>query len=195
MVMEDTVQPDGHGAPLCGAKKRQGEGTCSKTAGWGTDHPGTGRCRLHGGATPTQGKAARSAKVEAEARTVLATLDVSPVENPLDALKRLAGQAVSWQEALAVCVNRLGDRFRYEGVAGGEQLRSEMALYERAMDRCGQILGMIAKLNIDERLAVISEQQAEVVIAAIDAALTHAGIHGQAAAEAKRVAATRLRSA
>lgn len=192
-----TVPPDpeGHDSRYCGARKHQGEGTCKRPPGWGTDHVGHGRCKLHGGSTVDQGKAARAAKAEAEARTVLATLDVSPVENPLDALKRLAGQAVAWQEALAVCVNRLGDRFRYEGVAGGEQLRSEMALYERAMDRCGQILGLIAKLNIDERLAVISEKQAEVVITAIDAALAHAGVHGTAAAEAKRVAATRLRSA
>lgn len=37
---------------FCGARTRQG-GTCRKPAGWGTDHPGVGRCRLHGGATPT----------------------------------------------------------------------------------------------------------------------------------------------
>ncbi|MBM9509982.1 hypothetical protein [Actinacidiphila acididurans] len=187
-------EPEGHDSRHCGARKRQGEGTCTRPAGWGTDHAGHGHCKLHGGSTTDQGKAARAAKAEAQARTALATLDVQPVDNPLVALRLLAGQAVAWQEALAACVNRLGDRFRYEGLAGGEQLRSEIALYERAMDRCGQILGLIAKLNIDERLAAISEQQADVVIAAIDAALAHAGINGPAAAEAKRVAAHRLRS-
>lgn len=35
----------------CGAKTRSG-GVCKKQAGWGTDHLGEGRCRLHGGATP-----------------------------------------------------------------------------------------------------------------------------------------------
>lgn len=34
----------------CGAKTR-GDGTCRKPAGWGTDHPGSGKCRLHGGAS------------------------------------------------------------------------------------------------------------------------------------------------
>jgi hypothetical protein len=34
----------------CGAKKKSG-GTCGRPAGWGTDHPGTGRCKLHGGAS------------------------------------------------------------------------------------------------------------------------------------------------
>lgn len=38
---------------LCGAKKRDGSGeTCRQVAGWGTDHVGTGRCKLHGGLSP-----------------------------------------------------------------------------------------------------------------------------------------------
>lgn len=38
------------GAGICGAKTRSG-GKCKKQAGWGTDHLGSGRCRLHGGAS------------------------------------------------------------------------------------------------------------------------------------------------
>jgi hypothetical protein len=35
----------------CGARRRgQGKGKlCRRPAGWGTDHPGAGRCKLHGG--------------------------------------------------------------------------------------------------------------------------------------------------
>lgn len=36
----------------CGARLKNGPGTCTKAAGWRTDHPGEGRCYLHGGATP-----------------------------------------------------------------------------------------------------------------------------------------------
>lgn len=36
--------------PFCGAKKRDGS-TCRQTAGQGTDHVGTGKCWLHGGAS------------------------------------------------------------------------------------------------------------------------------------------------
>lgn len=32
----------------CGAKTRSGS-PCGRPAGWGTDHPGSGRCKLHGG--------------------------------------------------------------------------------------------------------------------------------------------------
>jgi hypothetical protein len=34
--------------PRCGAAKRDG-GACGQWAGWGTDHHGIGRCRLHAG--------------------------------------------------------------------------------------------------------------------------------------------------
>jgi hypothetical protein len=35
----------------CDAKTRAG-GKCQRPAGWGTDHPGEGRCKLHGGCVP-----------------------------------------------------------------------------------------------------------------------------------------------
>lgn len=35
--------------PICGAKRRQQEGSCTRPAGWGTTHAGQGRCKLHGG--------------------------------------------------------------------------------------------------------------------------------------------------
>lgn len=38
--------------PLCGADKKQTEGTCENIAGFRTDHPGSGRCYLHGGRSP-----------------------------------------------------------------------------------------------------------------------------------------------
>jgi hypothetical protein len=39
--------------PKCGAKTRSG-GTCGQKAGWGTDHVGEGRCKLHGGRNPVK---------------------------------------------------------------------------------------------------------------------------------------------
>jgi hypothetical protein len=53
-----------HGAAKkCGAKRKSG-GKCNQAAGWGTDHPGSGKCKLHGGASTgpktKKGKAAVS---------------------------------------------------------------------------------------------------------------------------------------
>ncbi|MFJ8006081.1 hypothetical protein [Streptomyces fagopyri] len=155
-------------------------------------------CRVHGGKA-SQNLAAGEKRVaaevlEEETRRALAILDVGPVENPLTALSQLAGQVIAWKDALAERVNELY-RIRFTDDKGAEQLRSEVALYERAMDRCVNVLGTIGRLRIDERLAAISEQQATVVIGAIEAALTHAGITGPEATAAKGVAARHLRSA
>jgi len=40
----------------CNARKTDGSGYCQHEAGWGTDHPGHGRCRFHGGNTESQEK-------------------------------------------------------------------------------------------------------------------------------------------
>ncbi|WP_329140904.1 hypothetical protein [Streptomyces sp. NBC_00670] len=154
-------------------------------------------CRVHGGAAP-QNLAAGERRVteqrlEEETRRALARLDVPAVENPLTALSELAGQVIAWKDALAERVNELR-YIRYSDEKGAEQLRSEVALYERAMDRSVTVLGTIGRLRIDERLAAISEQQANIVIGAIEAALAHAGVTGPAASAAKAVAARHLRA-
>ena len=128
-------------------------------------------------------------------RLSLARLDVDPVEDPFTELSKLAGQVVAFKDALAAKVNEL-QAIRYEAMgAGTEQLRAEVALYERAMDRCASVLGLIAKLDIDSRLARISDKQADAVIRAVDAALTKAGVTGPAAIDARKAAARELRAA
>jgi hypothetical protein len=37
----------------CNARKTDGSGYCAHAAGWGTDHD-MGRCKFHGGSTPSQ---------------------------------------------------------------------------------------------------------------------------------------------
>jgi hypothetical protein len=131
--------------------------------------------------------------VEVEARQVLAELGVQAVGDPLEALLKLAGQVLAWQAATAALVNQL-DGIRYRGANGAEQLRAEVALYERAMDRAVSVLSAIARLNIDERLVAVTERQADAVIGAINAALEAAGVSGEQAERARRAAARHLRS-
>lgn len=191
--MTSESEEDRHDPSRCGARKRQGEGACTQAAGWGTDHPGIGHCKLHGGSTTAHTTQAVRRRAETEARAVLAELGVPAVDDPLAALLKLAGQVLAWQEATARLVNGLED-IRYRAANGTEQLRAEVALYERAMDRAVAVLAAIARLNIEERLARVTERQADAVIDAIDAALAAAGVTGQDAARAKQAAARHLRS-
>lgn len=180
---------------------------CRKVA-----EPGQDVCAKHGGKAPQARAAAAKRIVEAELMELAETLVGAPVDNPLTELANLAGRARAWMELLQGRVEKLletsadvadeqernsrdgkNSGIRYQGGAG-EQLRAEVALYERSMDRLGKFLADYGRLGIDERLAKITEMQAEKVIAAIDAALAHAGVTGKTATEAKQVAARHLRA-
>lgn len=152
--------------------------------------PGATVCRYHGGRAPQVAGKAAGRQVEAQARQVLARLGVDPVEDVFTALAGLAGEVLAWKDAMAGKVNEL-TALRYEASgAGTEQLRAEVALWERALDRCAEVLGLIARCNIDERLARITAQQVEILGRAVDAALDDGGVTGGQAV-AVRVALTR----
>jgi P27 family predicted phage terminase small subunit len=162
----------------CGAKKKQSEGTCTQAAGWGTPHPGTGRCKLHGGCAPSS----VIAGMNAQAQRLLYQHDAPPVTDPLSALQRLAGRAAAWEDIIGEKVNELHS-LRYS-TEGGEQLRAEIAVMERAMDRLGKLLVDIAKLGIEDRLAGVREATARMLEEALAAALQKSGadLTGQDAA-------------
>jgi hypothetical protein len=54
----------------CGAKTRSGT-PCQLPAGWGTDHPGEGRCKLHGGCSPGPPKGNKNALKHGVYETVI----------------------------------------------------------------------------------------------------------------------------
>ena len=116
-----------------------------------------------------------AAKLEKQAAKALYKHDAPPVANPLEALQSLAGRALALEEFIGEKVNELR-HVRYETEAGGEQLRAEVAVLERAMDRCGKLLVDLAKLNIEERLAGIRKQTADMLERALNAALEQAGV-------------------
>ena len=63
------------------------------------------------------------------------------------------------------------------------------------MDRANTVLSSYARLRIDDRLAVISKQQADMVMRAIEAVITLFGATGDRATEARTLAARHLRVA
>jgi len=161
--------------PYCGGKLRHRDGTCERDAGAGTDHLGYGRCSWHGGCSPTGSQSAAEQRIEAEAERLLYQHDAPAVTDHLEALQRLAGRVLAMEQFIGEKVNELRS-LRYGSEAGGEQLRAEVAVLERAMDRAGRLLVDIAKLNIEERLATVTEQQVTLVRDALAAQLAAAGL-------------------
>jgi hypothetical protein len=142
-------------------------------------------CRFHGGAAPQVKAAAQVAKTRREIAQAVNILDAAPIGDPLRALQELAGQVVEWKDALAARVDL--HALRYESNISTEQIRGEVILLERAMDRCNTVLATIAKLNIDERLARIDEVTAQMVVKALEAGLASVGVSGPAAVRAREV--------
>jgi hypothetical protein len=178
--------------PKCGAERRNSNGPCKRGAGAGTDHPGWGRCSWHGGCSPGGEMRAREDQVRAE----VARLDLPPTDDPIGELARVTAQVIAWKDAMAAQVNRLTAlRYESEGEGGGEQLRSEVALFERALDRCEKFLTAMAKLSIDERLAKVTEKQAQMAEQALLATLGEMGMDVGRQQEAREKMARHLRVA
>lgn len=125
--------------PLCGAKKRQGPGNCRRPAGWGTDHAGVGRCKLHGGSNPV-----KHGRYSTVTRTKLATLiaEYEADPDPLNALPELATmrallkdwldrqgdspdptEALPLLEGLSRAVKRVRDSENAQAISRGDFLR------------------------------------------------------------------------
>jgi hypothetical protein len=133
----------------------------------------TDRCRMHLG--KKAGPAIAEAKLNEMAAAELARLDVPPVSDPLAELARLAGQVVAFKDAMAARVNQLAS-LRYESAHGLEQLRAELGLWERGLDRCVATLTGMARLNIDARLVGVREKTADMLVQALATALNASGL-------------------
>jgi hypothetical protein len=129
-------------------------------------------------------------------RIVNGILQGRPIFNPLQELQDLAGEARAWKEAMGERIDLLlaEERIRYNaGAGGGEQIRGEVVLWERAVDRLAGILQMVARLKIDERLVAIEESKRDMVVAAFEAGLAKVGITGPELLTAKAEMARKLR--
>lgn len=198
------------GGDYCAVHRNWGDRRCKGTYSQGHEKAGErcvqvamrGQevCEKHGGLRGKKAVAAKEKEQKLQARMVkllerFGAEDIERIDNPLEALKIMATEIFHHKEEMRQKVAELQGEIRYESKAGGEQLRAEMALYERAMDRCVNLLAGIAKLNIDERLAKIEEAKILLIINSIDAGINKAGITGQEAVKIRRAIARELREA
>jgi hypothetical protein len=82
------------GDKKCGGNKKDGS-KCTQAAGFGTDHPGYGKCKFHLGQTP----AVRTAAAREMAQELMAfygqPIDTNPIDALLEEVSRTAGH-VAW---------------------------------------------------------------------------------------------------
>jgi hypothetical protein len=114
------------------------------------------------------------------------------MEDPFHELRRVGALALAWLDACEGAIEHL-KTFRYQDERGSEQLRSEIPVFERAMDRAAMLLGTIAKLNLDEREVAVSEKKAAMLLRALEAGLAENGISGPMAAAIKQATGRHLK--
>jgi hypothetical protein len=155
---------------LCGAKRRNGAGPCRHFAGLRTDHPGTGKCYLHGGATRNHSKAAIKQEIAqriAQEATFGDAKDVTPPE-ALAGLLHTTSAHVGWLAGTLATLPKeaLGSPY-------GMQLTH---LYGVERDRLAQVAKLCSDAHVDERLVAIQEQQTRLLGEALRAACLSIGM-------------------
>lgn len=198
----------GHGdgaAAKCGAE-RKGRAPCAQPAGFGTSHVGVGRCRNHGGCTPTHVVAGQRALAEQAVATYGLPVDVSPPEALLDEVKWTAGH-VAWlraqvqaleREALAWGLTKREDQgaTEFPGVNVTEQAVPNvwLDLYQRErkhlLDVCKAAIGA----GLAERQVRLAEQQGAMLASVIRGILDDLGLTPEQAARVGEVVPRHLRA-
>ena len=165
----------GHDKPKCGAKKRQGDGCCRRPAGWGTDHPGAGRCKLHGGATASHRDAAMEQQAIEAVKTYGLPRDISPTDALLEEVRYSAGH-VAWlrervaaidPEALVWGVTEEAERNATE-FSGTDTTRAAamnmwLDLYHRERRYLLDLTKTAIAVGIEERRVRLEEAKGQVV--------------------------------
>lgn len=166
---------------LCGAKTRTG-GECGKTAGWGTDSPGYGRCRLHGGNTPSGKKAAKEEQARQAVVSYGLARSVEPHAALLEELHRTAGHVAWLQQKVYELGAEHGDDALHGPVGGGQGAIPEekpniwLGLYQEERKHFAHVAKTCIAVGIEERRVQLAEQQGQLIAQVLRGVLQDLGV-------------------
>lgn len=178
---------------LCGASKKSG-GTCTKTNGWGTKHPGVGRCKWHGGASPQAEVTGVVQLARREAVVMGAPLENLTPEVALLECIRIAGGEVAYaseqiaeldpDEAVGPVTTTRPLKWEKGAESPTERVFEEgppalhiwIEVRAKAMDRLVKYSEVAIKAGLEERRVRVAEAQGHLMAEAVKGILVDLGV-------------------
>jgi len=159
--------------------------------------PGQEICRMHGGAAKQNREAAArrlaTQAIEQQAEATLAHHGITAVEDPLAELGKLASASKAMTEALGARVNALTELEHFD-LKQSPDLKAEVQMYERALDRTHRLLDSLIKAGYAERQVSIAEQEALLVAGVIRRVIAGLGLTTEQQAQASTLLAAEFRA-
>lgn len=152
-VMKEVRQFKMGGGEICGAKKKSGD-ICVLAAGWGTPHPGMGKCKWHGGLNPAQIKNAMSKEMH---QLLGFQMEIEPFEALLWCIKITAGE-VHWLSLQLSTVKR--EEWLEHGMQG-TRLNIWARQRAEAIDRLAKFSKWAIDAGLQERRVQLAEMYGE----------------------------------
>jgi hypothetical protein len=167
----------------CGAKTRAG-GKCRRPAGWGTEHPRRGRCKMHGGSTPNQIK--KAAREEALEQVVAwgAAVDIDPLDALLQCVQRTAGLVAYFNGRVAA--------LKEEELVTDGNLALWVRMEAEATERLARFSKMALDAGVAERRVRMAERTGELIAGALEQALASVDLAPAVRAQIAQTFTTRL---
>lgn len=162
----------------CGGTNRQGQ-SCGRSAGWGTEHPGLGKCKNHGGSTPTHKVAAQTEMARRAVATYGLPREVDPAVALLEEVHRTAGH-VAWLHQVVTEMDRedlvwgvVEEVDKGSGEFTGTDTTSAakpniwLELYHRERKHLTDVCKAALAAGIAERQVRLAEQQGALIVGVI----------------------------
>lgn len=160
----------------CGAKNRgstnrdtgkTSSGSCKHPSGWGTSHPGFGKCKLHGGNSPNMIKSAEKEMVNERMvqENILygAQRDIGPHEALLEEVQRTAGH-VTWLEA-KIRKFTMDSQLTQATAKDGMKESEWILMYQTERRMLVAVCNTAIRAGIAERTVRIAEDQGKLIAA------------------------------
>lgn len=172
----------------CGAQTRE-HTPCQRPAGWGTQHHGVGRCKLHGGSEPHAQVNGLVLLARREQGVMGQPLSIEPQDAILECIRIAAGEVAYASERIAALgesdavgpvrhtlVRKDGEATVQEARQGPPAVHIWITVRRQAMDRLVGYSFAALKAGIEERRVRVAEQQGMLLAQALQGILSELGV-------------------